>query len=98
MMPWPNSKHDVVMQMAALGRTSYAKISQQHYFNTVVSTRDMLKQSHSAVGLKQYNSAGSTWTVHGFLTVIQRLYGIVVAHWLCPSYPVRSSSFRQEAS
>ena len=60
MMPLLNSKHDVVMQMAALGRTSYAEISQQHYFNTVVSSLHMLKQSYSAVGLKQYNSVGST--------------------------------------
>lgn len=60
-MPWLNSKYDVVMQMAALRRTSYAQISQQHHFNTVVSFRDILKQSYSAVGLKQHNSVGSTW-------------------------------------
>ena len=42
-------KHGMVMQMAAPGKRSYAKLTQKHLFSTVVSSLDMHKQSYSGV-------------------------------------------------
>ena len=41
--------HGTVMQMAAPGKRSYAKLTQKRLFSTVVSSLDMHKQLYSGV-------------------------------------------------
>ena len=48
-----NSKHGLVMSMAATRKMSYMKITQKHIFSTVVSSLDMLKQSYNRVKTTQ---------------------------------------------